>query len=518
MLVGVTARAADPTLGQVVDALGSATVTLLNEGARDLAVGGPRLWDAGDVGGLAPGDLVLGVNVTPEADVLRRAAAAGVSALALKGDLSGLLADATQLGVGLLAVADEASWDQVYGLVARAAAALGPTQEGDLFAFANALAAVIGGAVAIEDPQGSLLAYSNLDQEIDEPRRQTILGRGNPASWAQRLEDEGYYRLLAEAPGPVRVSDPQSQVNERVATLVRAGSEVLGSIWVVSGATPLGDDAEAVLAGAVPQAAMHLLRMRSHQDSSRQERGRLLRALLEGQQAGDLGIDRTSTCQVVGFHVPGHDDLDRSLNRTRVMDAITMACEAFRRKVVCAWVGPTVYALFPDVSDATTDRVRSLSEDICTRTSRALGVQVLAGLSAARDGLASVPECRAEADRVLRVLLERPGGRQVATVEETRIPSVLLTLADLLRDRPELRLPGLQALRREDAQRGRNYVETLRAFLDAGGSIPGSAAALGIHPNTMRYRVARVQEVSGLDLDDPEHRLVAALELLTLDW
>jgi DNA-binding PucR family transcriptional regulator len=38
---------------------------------------------------------------------------------------------------------------------------------------------------------------------------------------------------------------------------------------------------------------------------------------------------------------------------------------------------------------------------------------------------------------------------------------------------------------------------TLIAFLDHGGSIEASARALYVHANTVRYRLRRIQEVSG---------------------
>ncbi len=392
------------------------------------------------------------------------------------------------------------------------------TPMGDLFAFANALAALVGGAVAVEDPSGNLLAYSNLDQPIDEARRQTILGRGNPASWSRLLESEGYVTQLATTDGPVRITDAEGRASERVATLVRAGTEVLGSIWVVAGDSPLGPEAEQVVADATPLAAMQLLRHRTLQDSSRRERGDALRALLTGEAGAvaGLGIDAGTTCQVVAFHLAAvaDDEVRLSVGRTRLLDAITMACEAFRRRVVCTWVGPTIYALFPEVSPSGADRLRRLADDICARTSTALGVDVLAGISTPHEGLAAAPECRAEADRVLRVLVDR-GGR-VAGLEEVRIPSVLMALADVVRSRPDLRVPGVQVLAHHDAENGKPYVASLRAYLQASGSIPGAAALLGIHANTMRYRVTRIEEISGLLLDDPDHRLVASLELLAL--
>jgi len=44
---------------------------------------------------------------------------------------------------------------------------------------------------------------------------------------------------------------------------------------------------------------------------------------------------------------------------------------------------------------------------------------------------------------------------------------------------------------------GGELLTTLIAFLDHGGSIEASARALYVHPNTVRYRLRRIQEVSG---------------------
>jgi hypothetical protein len=37
---------------------------------------------------------------------------------------------------------------------------------------------------------------------------------------------------------------------------------------------------------------------------------------------------------------------------------------------------------------------------------------------------------------------------------------------------------------------------------------------MSVHPNTIRYRLRRVRKLTGIDLDDPDDRLVAWLQLL----
>lgn len=62
---------------------------------------------------------------------------------------------------------------------------------------------------------------------------------------------------------------------------------------------------------------------------------------------------------------------------------------------------------------------------------------------------------------------------------------------------------------------GRRQValQTLEAFLSSGGSIAEVADSLRIHRNTARYRVAQLEKLLGLDLGDPENRLLLTLAL-----
>ncbi|NMO36872.1 PucR family transcriptional regulator [Streptomyces sp. GMY01] len=64
---------------------------------------------------------------------------------------------------------------------------------------------------------------------------------------------------------------------------------------------------------------------------------------------------------------------------------------------------------------------------------------------------------------------------------------------------------------RADAAEGGELLRTLAAFLDAGCDVPAAARRLVVHPNTLRYRLGRVRERYGIDLADPDTRLLVAL-------
>jgi hypothetical protein len=54
---------------------------------------------------------------------------------------------------------------------------------------------------------------------------------------------------------------------------------------------------------------------------------------------------------------------------------------------------------------------------------------------------------------------------------------------------------------------------SVSAWLEHDRNVPAAAAALNVHPNTLRYRLSRVRDLTGLDLGDPDARLLAQLLL-----
>jgi len=73
-------------------------------------------------------------------------------------------------------------------------------------------------------------------------------------------------------------------------------------------------------------------------------------------------------------------------------------------------------------------------------------------------------------------------------------------------------LAPLDALKQPQRDR---LATTLSSWLQHWGQRSTIAAELGIHPQTVAYRVNQLREVFGDDLDDPRWRLSAELALLS---
>ncbi|WP_197379249.1 PucR family transcriptional regulator [Mycolicibacterium mengxianglii] len=83
-------------------------------------------------------------------------------------------------------------------------------------------------------------------------------------------------------------------------------------------------------------------------------------------------------------------------------------------------------------------------------------------------------------------------------------PDQLSTLQSLLEQLPVAQLAPFKSqlidpLAELDRLRGTQHVRTLRVFLAANGSLSETARELYLHTNTVRHRLARIQEITGRD-------------------
>ena len=106
------------------------------------------------------------------------------------------------------------------------------------------------------------------------------------------------------------------------------------------------------------------------------------------------------------------------------------------------------------------------------------------------------------------------GSERVTSLVQSRTPVLLGEIADLVRARAELRDPRLQALSDYDQERGAALVDTLERYLQRFGDVRAAADDLHIHPNTLRYRIGRAEEILGMSLEDPDARLLLQIQLL----
>src|SRR5207249_12254297 len=101
-----------------------------------------------------------------------------------------------------------------------------------------------------------------LESLIDDVRRETVLTRKTPERWIRLLTQAGVVRQLWATDDVIRVDrdllglDPDEDFLPRLGVAIRAGDEMLGSIWVVRADKPFTAAAEEALREAGRIAAL----------------------------------------------------------------------------------------------------------------------------------------------------------------------------------------------------------------------------------------------------------------------
>jgi hypothetical protein len=384
---------------------------------------------------------------------------------------------------------------------------------GDLFALANATAGLLDGPVTVEDRSGRVLAFSSRQDEGDQARIATVLDRQVPAEKLRVLEELGFFHSLYRSEGPVYLAGISDK--PRVAIAVRAGGEILGSIWVVVDG-PLSEDRAQALNEAAKVAALHLLRRRAGEDVERRLRADLLATVLAGgthaaSAAVRLGLSAQPAC-VLALAVIGEPGVSSAADREaaghRVSEALALHLSAIHPRTAAASLGGVTYAVLPTSSDEQALRV---AEAFLGRIGGRVPAVIGIGRLAARP--ADLRRSRADADRAVRVLCSGRSARRAARLCDVYVASLLDELTDRMADEDDVPDGPVLRLRTYDAEHGTALTDTLAAWLGTFGDVVAASAAVHVHPNTFRYRLKRLAAVAGIDLTDPEARFEAMLQL-----
>jgi hypothetical protein len=512
-------------LDRLITTLGAGVVEVLSAPrGLDIDVRDVVVHDLVDPIEVGEGDLVLGVGLGPgpEAiEVVTKAASGNAAAVMLKSSTSSeeLMAAAEKSGVAILSVPTGASWSQIIQLVhsvlshsAVGDEAIG-SSSGDLFALADAIAALVDAPVTIEDRLSRVLAYSGRQEEADAARAETIVGRRVPQRFVRILEEEGVFRRLRDESGCIFVDDIGEDVLPRLAVGVHAGGEMLGSIWAAVTERP-DPRKEQAFVETSKVAALHLLRHRAGADVERNLQADLLASVLQGTPGAPeatvrLGLRGSTYCVVAGW-LTAEDEAEESRARTQLRDLLAVHMATFRVRGAAAVLGGIVYAVFgaDDDDGGSQERAVRVIEDLMSRGAR--GLEPSIGIGGQAKGLGEVPRSKREAEEALRVIRADPK-RVIATIEDVQLPALLARFSESAQFDRAVYGSKVEPLVRSDSVDGTAYIPALKAYFDAFGDYTAAAATIHVHPNTLRYRLGRAQEIAGIRLDDPEERLAMML-------
>lgn len=386
---------------------------------------------------------------------------------------------------------------------------LAATRGSNLRDLARTLGELIWRSVTFEDPDGKLLAFYEAGGDEDAVRRETVRAEHSPASMIDAMEAKGLLAQVRASSGPLRIEAmPEvGLASPRVVCPIRIGSELVGLVWIIEGDSSLSELDNRAAEQAALVAALHIAHQRELAGTEARLGYASFLSLLEGAEDDPQAIERA---RLLGFDprgrhrvgiavIPEPLPLSREafLRRERVAEQLRSRLAATgARPQLTAQLNRVAFLLPEDVE--THDIVAGLSDE---------GVTVFIGRAYA--GTQGARRSYREAQS----LLNYQNGARVRTYEDALVPRVLM--GD----------PGARTAFIEDlfgalkARRGGEALTKALLTLAASGfNFKETAETLGIHPNTLRYRLTRAVEATKLDLEDPDVRFRLQLAVRVLEF
>ncbi len=414
--------------------------------------------------------------------------------------------------------------------------------EGDV-GLLSAIAAHVAGALERTELQGRLesrVAELHRSEEIHKRFTDLALaGAGLDAicaavaahagASAAVFDDDG--ERLGASPGgglPDRmagVSAPGRRDDGIAVVPIRAGQETLGWLAIGPGGGADSHSRRMAIDHGTTVIALDLMRERAAAEAERRLRADLLDELLAARagttdasrlarKAARLGLRiRGRVWAVViapddpeGARAVATDPIAQRVSRT-LADAIDVP----GGQVVAR--GTTFVLLVPGEADlARVEQIARAAADAAQ--ARTGGYGFSAGIGSGAGGPGELRRLVSEAEQALALVQRGSGRGEVLAYTRLGVDRLLLEISDneCLGAYVEEWLGDLVS-HDERGPAAAPLIETLEAVVAEGWNLRAAARRLSLHTNTLHYRLGRVQDVSGRDLDDPTTRLALAVAL-----
>lgn len=228
------------------------------------------------------------------------------------------------------------------------------------------------------------------------------------------------------------------------------------------------------------------------------------------QRAARLGLDFVARQQMIVVDFPekakafggGSVDVEHTLSRIMQQASVQAGLVAIEGGVVC---------LVPHDAGRKQERTTKLMRRIADELARYFDEApiVVAGSQCA--ALEDYPAAWERCSRMIRIGRSFGLTGALSTQDFGPLP-MLVSAADVGDVRSFVR-ERIGAIAEHDRENGTPYLETLSAYLEEGCRSQACADRLSLHVTTLRYRLARIQELFGIDFETPESRFSVELAI-----
>lgn len=298
---------------------------------------------------------------------------------------------------------------------------------------------------------------------------------------------------------------------------MHAGTEVIGEISVAEGNEPFPLHAETALKRAARLAVPAMLRHQRSSDVDEATRERLVQAVIRDgkvvspEHASTAAYVNPANLVVIAFRVRGlskGEAIVAAVVSERLVHFLSLHMKLLDPGAQVIYSDETYYAIAPDLENRKTDLSNHLNL-ILSQLSR-MKVNANAAIGEFVSAVRLVPRSRRRADDLLDVA-ENNDSHGVVVDSDRQWADLVLLVARRSISASTPHCAPLDRLREFDATQNSELIKTLQVYLNNFGSFSAAASELYLHVNTLRHRIQRISEISGLNLNDHSERLAASL-------
>jgi sugar diacid utilization regulator len=374
-------------------------------------------------------------------------------------------------------------------------------------AIIDELAQAIRRPITLEDAGGRLVAYSAHEQPVDSVRVETLLRRGASEATLKSLKERGVYESIEKSPGVAFVEGiAEIGFSPRVALALKAGDTVLGYLWVINGKTPLATHVEHALLRARQQLVQALQRRGVTLDVRQKQREDILSDLVRGGQRDMDGLQSALRAEGWYGEAPFQVMIVRDKKGGRAHQVFKETEPLLGEAVPASLRGVLRDDVVVMLSGADVQGVNRLANAIADRYAK-MGREVSVGIGGECDELAHLKRSYSEASEAI-ALGAKFRSESGCFDYRALAPYDLLSCLATCKKHSSFGRDAVSKLVTYDELHRSELFDTLETYLDFYGRRKTAAERLNIHPNTLDYRIRKVRELTGMDPDDPDSRLV----------
>lgn len=386
------------------------------------------------------------------------------------------------------------------------------------------IAEVLGGNIIVEDSDFQLLAHSRVDDSMDEARQAAILQRQLPGVYQRAFNAQGIIARMIDGEDVIHAqADPGIGLGERLIVAVRRHGKVLGTIWFARRGRPFDANDEVVLLSAAQQLARPLTDLLRARRDARVRQDDAVLALLSGKRleksiqvlTETLGAALPETAHALRVRVESSSPRRALAEHTRLVVEATM--KSTRQIAFTATIGAELHAVLFGCERAGEvcegGQASAFAETLLSELTK---VGDVAQVAVGSHAMTSAELRRSDADAALvltQLRLEHGDTSRIATIEQLWGGVAVNQCVEAINfDRVALP-PHVREALSATRSSSHDLALTLGTVLDHWGDVRAAASRLHVHPNTVRYRLQRLQPELGIDLSSADQRLALRLYL-----